>query len=524
MITVSYCVFNMPRKRKNGGSTVPNSAEDTLYNVESINKYRTVEDEEQVEVKWESYKTRQWITVDALPSPLEGHLQQELNTAKSIWQTKQAQIAEKQAAKEAGAAKKKQRKEFAEARKRSAGSQPSAANKSAQSAMDSPINTSADVDPKPWRRVLADENDSDSVVDEATTAEIDAAPEAPATWGAAISTAAFPPANPNATVIPADVLTGDGSEQFTEQPAVYRSTSAPPSSGISGEPAFAAEPAAKPAATPERTASTDLRKKITGASPSAASATPTKLANSVGKKKAVASGPPPKNLLEIWKQMKKFDTTTAMSEGINMKNLQPIDVNITPGGECFVKLTKEQADGVLQRFGIRFEKRAPKDGVEQASLTKFTIRKKESRYSSNGYEMLYKKEDMVRDGINCMEQTLKDYDSSLQAKGMALAFPDVVPSLRAEITFNMASNGEAQVTGDTIFISITHSIFGHHGCSMLLNYDSHNHRPYKHTFILRKHPPMWFCTMASEEVKESVMELMEKLSLDNRLVVEFTMG
>ena len=46
MITVSYCVFNMPRKRKNGGSTVPNSAEDTLYNVESINKYRTVEDEE----------------------------------------------------------------------------------------------------------------------------------------------------------------------------------------------------------------------------------------------------------------------------------------------------------------------------------------------------------------------------------------------------------------------------------------------------------------------------------------------
>jgi hypothetical protein len=162
--------------------------------------------------------------------------------------------------------------------------------------------------------------------------------------------------------------------------------------------------------------------------------------------------------------------------------------------------------------------------VEQTSLSKFTIRKRNSDFAQNGYEMVYKKEDMVKNGISCTKNTLKELHVKLQAKGMALAIPSVVPLLRAEITMHMAANGEAQVTGDTIFISLTTSIFGHHGCSMLLNYDKDNCEPYKHCFMLRKSPPMWYCCMVNEELKESVMKLMENLSVDDRLVVNFTMG
>ena len=137
---------------------------------------------------------------------------------------------------------------------------------------------------------------------------------------------------------------------------------------------------------------------------------------------------------------------------------------------------------------------------------------------------MFKKEEMIKQNITNMKGYLNDINSKLNKKGMALSILAKIPDLRAEINVHLAENGEAQVTGDTIFISLTRSVFGDHGCSMLLNFDRANCQPYPHTFQLRKFPAMWFCCMATEEIKEGVMGLMENLAADDRLVVNFTMA
>ena len=69
----------------------------------------------------------------------------------------------------------------------------------------------------------------------------------------------------------------------------------------------------------------------------------------------------------------------------------------------YVKLNRDQSEALLAAFGVRFEKRAPKEGVQADSITEFTIRKKESTWSVNGYETVMKKEDMVKAGASSMK-------------------------------------------------------------------------------------------------------------------------
>jgi hypothetical protein len=235
---------------------------------------------------------------------------------------------------------------------------------------------------------------------------------------------------------------------------------------------------------------------------------------SAGKKKADLKAQP--LITDLLRAIKKVDSKKVAAQTLKEATIL---VTVSPGGEAYVVIKKDINDQVINAFGKRFEKRAPKDGIEQVSVTMFTCRKRDSKYADNGYENVLKKEDVLKAGFNSAEPMLRQYQATLAMKKITLKLPDTIPRIRAEINISVSPHGEAQVTGDTIFISMTASMFGEHGCSVLLNYDQKNSMTRGHQFNLRKVPPMWYCPLTNDDIKASVSNLITDLMMDDRLVV-----